>query len=151
MKVCQSRSVTASLIMLSEGEQATLRVGIGPTLQFSFPYIPKLWTKVKTWFFPPKPNTGVWGLCWLVSYMGHIQSSDWSRAGYLFCMGDRLRGSSPESPLTLDLHLCILPHRGRVRSVPHTFPTCQQEEVGQVAQGRGRVLQWWDGVMIRVW
>lgn len=41
--------------------------------------------------------------CWLASSvclicMGHIWSSGWSLAGYLICIGDRLRGSSPEIP-----------------------------------------------------
>lgn len=31
-------------------------------------------------------------------FMGHIWSSGWSLAGYLICIGDRLRGSSPEIP-----------------------------------------------------
>lgn len=54
------------------------------------------------WFFLPLAHCtsvrALIGLC-----MGHRWSPDWSLAGFLICMGDRLWGSSPETPLMLCL------------------------------------------------
>ena len=128
-QVCQSESVTGSLLKQKctlTGRAGRLGVGTGLSLWSGFPFMSALWTWVKTWFFLPRPIAcmHVWGVgaewC-LFSCMGHIWSSDWSRAGYLICLGDNYWEVPQDCPYTCACAYC--PCRGRVRSGSHTFPS----------------------------
>ena len=117
-----SWSITCNAILLKWKYTLIRRVdspavGTVPNLHLDFPYILMLQTLMGNWFLPPWPTDSSQpaplrmhkGWVLIDRCMGHIWSSDWSWAGYLICMWDRLWGSSPESPLMLGLCLCVLP------------------------------------------